>query len=601
MKRLALVVLATCSVAFSARAATVLIEAENFQKRGGWVVDQQSMDTMGSAYLLAHGLGTPVADAETPVTLPEPGEYRVFVRTRDWVSSFNAHGAPGRFQVLVDRKPLTETFGTRGACWFWQSGGTITIGKDTITLAIHDLTGFEGRCDAIVLTSETDFVPPEGFTALQAFRRKTLQLPKQPEDAGEFDLVVVGGGVAGCCTAVAAARLGLSVALIQDRPLLGGNASSEIRVGMCGHIHQQPYPVLGEIVDEMKVGGKLHPPNTGSAEAFRDELKLELVKAEEHLKLFLNEHVNPVETEGKRITAVVSTNVLSGHRSRYRGRWIADCTGDGTVGFLAGADFDVTGKGHMGASNLWSVKDTGKPATFPPIVWGLDLEGKPYPKDLYDPTGREMHYGGWQWESGFDKDIVREIEVIRDHNLRAMYSVWNRVKNVDGLYANHRIVWAAYISGKRESRRLLGDVVLTKGDITAGRVFADRCVTLSWPIDLHYPDPQYAAASPGNEFLSNVVFTLYEHPYAIPYRCFYSRNIDNLFMAGRNISVTHEALGAVRVMGTTGMMGEAVGRAAYLCKKHDADPRDIYHKHLQEFKQFLKKSTKGIAPQESKP
>ena len=574
-----------------ARAGNVLVEAESFTDRGGWVVDQQSMDTMGSPYLLAHGLRTPVADAVTTVTLPEPGEYRVFVRTKDWVARWKAPGAPGKFQVLVDGRPLMEVFGTRGVDWSWHDGGTVSITKTHATLALHDLTGFEGRCDAIVLSSEPHFVPPEDATALAAFRREALGLSDKPHEAGRFDLVVVGGGVAGCCTAISAARLGLSVALIQDRPVLGGNASSEIRVGISGRIRLPPYPVLGEIVEQMNASGKRRPPNAGPAEAFHDDVKLRLVNAEKNLSLFLCEHVFKVEAEGNHIIAVVSKNLTSACESRYAGRWFADCTGDGTVGFLAGADYDVTEKGHLGSSNLWAVEDTGKPVAFPRIAWGLDLEGKPYPKDVHDRTGRGMGFGEWCWESGFDRDTIREAETIRDHNLRAMYSVWSRVKNVDGLYPNHQLVWAAYISGKRESRRLLGDVVLTKKDILSGNEFPDRCVTLGWAIDLHYPDPKYAAASPGNEFLSDVQFTHYKEPYAIPYRCLYSKNIDNLMMAGRNISVTHEALGPVRVQGTTGMMGEVLSRAAFLCKRHNCNPRDVYQRHLDEFKKLLLTST----------
>ena len=553
MRRIFATILCLFVVSGPTEAVTVLVEAESFADRGGWVIDQQVMDVMGSPYLLAHGLGTPVADAQTTVRLPEPGDYRIFVRTKDWVAPFGARGAPGHFQVLVDGKPLTEAFGTRGADWFWQDEGTLTIGKETIRLAIHDLTGFEGRCDAIVLTSESDFSPPEDPAALEAFRRKALNLPEQAEDAGEFELVVVGGGVAGCCTAISAARLGLSVALIQDRLVLGGNASSEVRVGISGRIQLKPYPVLGEIVRQMEAYGPNRPPNAGPAEAFRDEVKLRLVRAEANISLFLCEHVDRVETDGGRITAVVSTNIVTSSRSRYQGRWFADCTGDGTVGFLAGANFDFTEKGHLGTSNLWALEDTGKPARFPQIAWGLDLEGKPYPKKFLD-------LGGWHWESGFDRDTIRDAELIRDHNLRAMYSVWSRLKNVDDLYPNHRLAWAAYVAGKRESRRLLGDVVLTKEDITTGQVFPDACVALSWSIDLHCPNPQYVAASPGNEFISIDKHTGYKTPCAVPYRCFYSRNIDNLFMAGRGISVTHEALGPVRVQATTGMMGEVVGR-----------------------------------------
>ncbi len=585
MKNVLLGTMLSLALVCCTQAATILVEAEGFDDRGGWVVDQQSMGVMGSPYLLAHGLGVPVADAKTTVALPEPGTYRVFVRTKDWVARWNARGAPGKFQLLIDGNSLKETFGTKGVEWFWHDGGTVEIGKKKITLALHDLTGFEGRCDAILLTNEPGFIPPNDLDALAAFRKEMLALPKRPHDAGQFDMVVVGGGVAGCCTAVSAARLGVKVALIQDRPVLGGNSSSEVRVGISGKINQPPYPILGEIVAEMHAVGTERPRNAGLANDFRDGVKLNMVKAEENISLFLCEHVCKVEMHNGRVTAVVSKNIVTGRESRFQGRWFADCTGDGTVGFLAGADYEVTTKGHMGSSNLWSVRDAGVPSGFPRCPWGLDLADKPIPTKLH-------RLGEWFWESGFDLDTIKDAEAIRDHNLRAIYSVWDCLKNVKKLYPNHELQWVAYISGRRESRRLWGDVILTVEDIVRGKQYEDGCVTATWPVDLHYPDPKYAAASPGNEFISIAKCDFKKAPYPVPYRCLYSRNVANLMMAGRDISVTHEALGTVRVMATTGMMGEVLGRAAFLCKKHGVDPRGVYEKYLDEFKQLLNQSIK---------
>lgn len=585
MKRAVLALLLTI-IACRADAATVLVEAESFANHGGWLVDQQSMDVMGSAYLLAHGLGRPVADATTTVTLPEPGEYRVLVCTKDWVARWNAPGAPGKFQLLIDGKPLAETFGAKGADWFWHDGGTVKIDKTEVTLTLHDLTGFEGRCDAIVLTTDKDFAPPTELKASEAFRQQALRLPEKPDDAGSYDLVVVGGGLAGCTAAVSAARLGLGVALIQDRPVLGGNSSSEVRVWIGGRFKVPPYPVIGEIVAEMFTRPQYCP---GPAEDYGDEVKLKVVKAEKNLSLFLNEHVDRVEMEGGRIQAVVSKSILNGRRLRFVGRWFVDATGDGTVGHLAGADYEVTAKGHMGTSNLWRPVDTGKPSPFPRCEWALDLTDKPFPTEL-------KRLGQWFWESGFDVDTIEDAEAIRDHNLRAMYGAWDCLKNVKKLYPTYRLEWAAAIAGKRESRRLLGDVVLTKEDVVSGREFPDGCVSSTWSIDLHYPDHRYMEASPENPFISMAQFTRFaKNPYPVPYRCLYSRNVPNLMMAGRNVSVTHEALGTVRVMATGGLMGEVLGRAASICKKHDADPRAVYEQYLDEFKQLLRQPTKIAA------
>lgn len=577
MTRLLAVTLALASLA-AAHAETVLVEAEGFSDHGGWVLDQQFIPEMGSPYLLAHGLGTPVADAKTTVAFPAPGQYRVLVRTVDWVAKFGAKGAPGRFQVLVDGKPLAETFGTRGAQWAWHDGGTVSITKQEVPVALHDLTGFEGRCDALLFTTEAGLTPPNDLKAMAEWRRKLLGLPEKPTEAGEFDLVVVGGGVAGTCAAVSAARLGLKVALIQDRPVLGGNSSSEVRVWIQGRTNLGPYPRLGEIVRELNPKPPRRSPDT--PEALGDDVKLAVVQAEKNIALFLNHYAFKVETEGKRITAVVARHTATARETRFAGKLFADCTGDGTIGFLAGADYDIAEKGHMGGSNMWRVVDTGQPSPFPECPWAHDLKGKPFPAKL-------EQLGHWFWESGFDRDPLKEVERARDNNFRAMYGAWDNLKNDRKLHPNHKLEWAAYIIGKRESRRLLGDVILTKDDILSNKEFPDGCVPCTWSIDLHVPEPGLGKYFEGDEFISVAKFTHFKAPYLLPYRCLYSRNVPNLFMAGRDISVTHEALGTTRVMGTCGMMGEVVGRAALLCKKHDATPRAVYERHLDELKALL--------------
>ncbi len=566
--------------------ATLLLEAEAFDNRGGWVVDQQFMQLMGSPFLLAHGIGVPVEDARTAVEFPAAGTYRVFVRTRDWVAPWKAPGAPGRFQVLVNDTALGMVFGTEGASWHWQDGGTVRIDKDAATVALRDLTGFEGRCDAIVFTTDPAFIPPNVDPAMRDFRRTALGIPEKPEEAGSFDLVVVGGGVAGVCTSVSAARLGLRVALIQDRPVLGGNNSSEVRVWLGGATNFEPFPRIGDIVRELDPNTRECP---APAAAYADNTKMALVQAEKTLFLFLNYHANAVEMKDGRIVAVTAQHTTSGRRSRFTGQWFADTTGDGTIGFLAGADFDVTMTGHMGPTNLWRVVDTGSPVPFPRCPWAIDLSDRPFPHEL-------PRLGRWFWESGFDHDPIEKAEYIRDTNFRAMYGAWDCLKNERKLYPNHTIEWAAYIAGKRESRRLLGDVILSKADLFSEKAYPDGCVPTSWKIDLHLPHESYVKGFEGDAFISRAHFTSYKRPYWVPYRCLYSRNIPNLFMAGRDISVTHQALGTIRVMRTTGMMGEIVGMAASLCKKHDTDPRAVYEHHLAELKELMRRGVGKIPP-----
>jgi len=594
----------------------IFLQAVQFDDLGGWDVDQQSMDQIGAAYLLAHGLGVPVNDAVTTATISSPGTYRVWVRTRDWVAPWNAPGAPGKFQLLIDGKPLPVTFGTEGAEWHWQDGGTVELGAKP-KVSLHDLTGFEGRCDSILFSKDPNFQPPNELAALTAFRRATLGLPDTPENGGDFDLVVVGGGIAGTSAALSAARNGLKVALVQDRPVLGGNGSSEVRVLPAGNTRQKPYPHIGDIVMEI-----VQPPGWGSGNAkgaavYDDARKTGVVRAEPRITLLMDQRVFAVEAAAGLVTAVVAQHIITGRRLRLAAKFFADCTGDATVGFLAGADYEISKEDHQGMSNLWNLMDAANPkqvlkceckdktalamATeagnvaepFPRCPWAIDLSDKPFPgrpRNKISAKPELDKLGGWYWESGFERDPITEVERIRDLNLRAMYGAWDTLKNVDHLYPNYRIGWAAFIAGKRESRRLMGDVVLAAEDFLANRAFDDGCFPCSWGIDLHEPDKAYKAGNEGNEFISTYTHGAkytYKGPYWAPYRCLYSRNIANLFMAGRDISVTHEGLGPVRVMKTCGMMGEIVGKAASICINQNTSPRGVYQDHLDLLKGLM--------------
>ncbi len=655
--------LLACQCPAAAGHHTVLVEAEGFDKHGGWVVDQQSMDQMGSPYLLAHGLGVPVADATTTVDIPAAGRYRVLVRTRDWTATWKAEGSPGKFQVSVNGKKLPTVFGTEGAEWQWHDGGAVEVEAGRTTLALRDLTGFAGRCDAIVLTTDLKLAPPEPcmgdcpnfrgaapekphgspvrprkwdcplcMEKMLAWRRAMLGLPETPPDAGEFDLVVVGGGMAGICTAVSAARLGVKVALVQNRPVLGGNNSSEVRVGLSGRIHQEPYPRLGDLVDEIGPVGhhnfhdakrnpglprskevfaiiEKHPEklehNAGPASNYEDQRKLDAVRAEENIELFLNMHAFRVELEGDRIAAVIARHIEDGAELRFPGTLFADCTGDGTLGYLAGADYRVgrearseTGESLapeepdrlvMGTSVQWYAVEEDRPVPFPDCPWALPFTGA---------TCHRTTKGDWDWEVGMNMDQIAEFEAVRDHAFRAIFGNWAYLKNhsdVKERFASHRLAWVAYIGGKRESRRLLGDVILAEQDLVERRPYSDACVTTTWSIDLHYPHPKNSEQFPGEEFRS-VARHKRIQPYPIPFRCLYSRNVENLLMAGRNISATHVALGTIRVQRTTGMMGEVLGMAASLCKEHGTTPRGVYEHHLEELKSLMRHGVGKASP-----
>ncbi|MDB9742018.1 FAD-dependent oxidoreductase [Akkermansiaceae bacterium] len=602
----------------------LFLEAEQFMDHGGWDLDQQSMDQMGSPYLLAHGMGIAVKDAVTKVKFPSAGKYRLWVRTRDWVAPWGAPGAPGKFQVLLDGKPAKEVFGTKGADWHWHDGGLVEV-NEAMTIALHDLTGFEGRCEAILFCKDTSFQPTNDVNALSKFRRKLLNLPEEPEEGDSFDLVVIGAGLSGTCAAISAARNGLKVALVQDRPVLGGNGSSEVRVWPEGHTQKEPYPHIGDITEEIlpqglkKIGRTF---NGSSAEYYDDDLKMKIVAKEPLITPYINHRAMDVASSDSSIKSIVIQSTISARRQRIYGKFFADCTGDAKVGHLAGADYEYSVGGEenlMGSSNLFSVLDASdkeqvlgceckdKSALtmayeesnfaqpFPRCPWALDLSDKPFPgrkkfsKSKKDDLSKFERM--WYWESGFDKDQIEDIEWIRDLNLRAMYGAWDALKNVDGLYPNHRLGWSAFIAGKRESRRLMGDVILDAKDFTENTEFPDAAYPCSWHIDLHFPEKKYQDGFEGNEFISD--FTRgkgykYNGIYWAPYRTLYSRNIDNLFMAGRDISVTKTGLGPVRVMKTCGMMGEIVGMAAAVCMKKNTSPRGVYETHLTELQKLMK-------------
>ena len=566
----------------------ILLEAEQFSSYGGWSLDQQFMEQTGSAYLLAHGAGIPVQDAYTQLEIAGGGRYYVYARTYNWTAPFASGKGPGGFSIFVDGNEL-GTVGNTGTSWEWQLAGRLRLKAGSHSISIHDLTGFEGRCDALLLSRKP--LSPQQASSVRPF-----PVRKEPvEDAGHFDLVVVGAGYSGICAAVAAARQGLKVALIQDRAVLGGNNSSEIRVQLGGAIDCQPYPNLGNLLKEFA------PTRKGNAmpvEYYGDDAKMNIVTAEPNISLFTLTKVLEVEKAGSRIASVTGRNVVSGQRLRFSAPLFADCTGDGTVGALAGAEYRVGREGRdesgewlapekgdnmvLGASLQWSSKKDARPSTFPAFEYGITLS-----EDSY----QRMTKGSWTWETGMLRDQILEAEQIRDYGMLAIYANWSYLKNKASCrkdFERRSLDWVSYNSGKRESRRLLGDYVLTGNDILENVQFPDGTCSTSWSIDIHYPEPENHRFFPGREFKS--VCDQEETPVSpIPYRCLYSRNISNLFMAGRDISVTHVALASVRVMRTCAMMGEVVGLAAKVCTDFGCSPRELWPAHFNSLRALMEK------------
>lgn len=579
--------LVSVSLALSAQIPSVLVEAESFENKGGWLVDQQFIPSMGSPYLLAHGMGEPVENASTIVLFPESGRYYFWVRTKDWVPRHSE--TPGIFKVVFNQEVYSETFGVNVG-WQWVASGKVKVDNSKkLKIELKDLTGFEGRCDAIYFSKDKNDHPPFELKKMTAWRKTKLGIPP-PDNAGSFDLVVVGGGLAGCGAAVAAARQGLKVALINDRPVLGGNASKEIRVHTEG---LEFYTIVQELSTMWYPNG-----DAGAIEA-TDTIEM-VVHAEKNITVYPNTRAYSVNKSGSKITSVDCFHTEMHRETRFEAPLFVDCTGDGWIGYWAGCEVKMGreskeefnellapekgDKMTMGNSILWNSVETDPNKNVEPenplkvgwkeVPWAMDVA-----KDYKAARGE------WFWEYGLMMNTIYEAEEIRDHLFRAIYGNWYNVKQ-DPKNANLKLKWIAHIAGKRESRRIMGDYVLKESDAINRPDFKDGFVEEVRAIDIHYPrEGKY-------DFLSEAQFTKIKQ-YKIPYRTLYSKDIDNLFMAGRCFSTTHVGLGSPRVMHTTTQMGVVVGYAAAICKENNCSPRDVYKYHLETMRIRLDKIKSG--------
>ena len=560
------------------------LEAERFDDVGGWTIDAQFRSVMGSTYLLAAGIGEPVRDAATTLDVPRAGRYHLWVRCKDWHET-----SPGAFQVVVNGQASPTTFGTQKKPWAWVHGSAFDLPQGKATVKLHDTTGYYGRCDAIVLTTDPGFRPPDDVEALAALRAKLLGDPK-PETL-EYDFVVVGAGYGGVCAAVQAARLGLKTALIQNRPVLGGNASKEINVGPGGACpHSSLFRETG-ICEEI-AEGRFHE---GSRD-WSDATNL-VVKGTPNLTVYFNtEGVRAAMAGKRRIEAVEAEQVVTGRRYVVRAPLFADCTGDGAIAATTGAQFrwgqeargefgesiapEKPNRHTMGTSIIHGSTrmDTPQPFVPPPFAVAFTPE--------HFVTRRQSLLSGTWWiEYGGLRDTIQDAEEIRDELIRVVFGAFDWARNHDpktrDKATHHKLTRVPTVGGKRESRRFVGDYILRQQDLQSARLFPDRVAFGGWPIDLHPSCGIYGKDIPP------AIFNRIDKPYSIPFRILYTRDVDNLLLAGRHVSVTHVALGSTRLMQTIGTMGQAVGAAAYLCRKHDTMPRGIHPKHIEELQQLL--------------
>lgn len=392
----------------------------------------------------------------------------------------------------------------------------------------------------------------------------------------EPDILVAGGGISGVSAAVAAARNGAKVVLCQDRPVLGGNASSEIRMHIVGAANSKRRKELeteareGGMIEEILLENAVRNPQR-SASMF-DLILYEKCRAEPNLTLLLNTTVIEADVKEGRIASVLAVRESTEHRFRIHAKLYMDCTGDGRLGMEAGALYKTGREAaseygetlasengdpyRQGSSLLFTTRDTGRPMRFIPPAWARKFSED----DLKFRSHDTWEYGYWWVEFGGMMDTIAENETIRDELLAIMLGVWDHIKN-SGNHPeseNWALDWFGFVPGKRESRRFIGKYLLTQADLEQARHFDDVIAYGGWPMDTHPPEGIDATElNPAHQPFSPYV-------YGIPLRALISANVENLMFAGRNISATHIAFSSTRVMGTCAAMGQGAGTAAAL-------------------------------------
>ncbi len=421
------------------------------------------------------------------------------------------------------------------------------------------------------------------------------------------DITIIGGGLAGVCAAISAARNGKTVSLIQNRSVLGGNSSSEIRVWVCGatkhgiNRYARETGIMGELFLENQYR------NPDGNPYIWDLLLLEKVKAEKNISLFLNTEVSEldvveVEKENE-IKSVIGWTVGSEIKTKFESDIYLDCSGDGLVGALAGAKYNIgrearhefnellapekSDKILLGSTILFYTKDVGHAVRFVPPNFAKDISKTSIPKNrVIKCSDSGCCY--WWIELGGEIDVVKNNEVIRDELWALVYGIWDYIKNSGNYDAdNLTLEWVGSIPGKREYRRFIGDYVLNQNDIINQTEFEDRIAFGGWSIDLHPEKGIYEESSGSKNIQADGIFH-------IPFRSTYSVNVSNLMFAGRNISASHIAFGATRVMATCATIGEAVGAAAVICVDKKIKPRDVYKKYITKLQQMLLKQDGSI-------
>ena len=571
------------------------LEAETFSDYGGWEIDTQFVHKMGSAYLITKGVLKPLAPATTAVTIPSSGTWRAWVRTKDWLPEFS----PGKFALEVGGRRSRALGVSKKTGWRWEKAGDFALAAGRTSVALVDLAGGFARCDAVLFTTNLGYVPPDGGEGLDSARRRLSGADPTIADGGEYDVVVVGAGPGGLGASIAAARHGMRTLLVHDRPVLGGNNSIEqhTSIGGSGNNHRDGVADSreGGILEEARLLRRSKACSESAAYRM-------MVDAEPLIVEKSNERVLAAGRKGDRIVSVTATRTLTGGRVRYRGKVFIDGTGDGWLGYFVGAsrmygreaksDFgekdapDKTDTLTMsGCIDDYVYRATGKEEPFEVPVWAHIL-----PEGFNRPDVNGIQARWWLEHPGTFDDLD-DPERARDELIRIHLDYWGWLRKHPKFGPQARTSRLEEIkihNGRREGRRFLGDYVLTSTDCREGRRFPDAITCGGWALDLH--DPMGVMNPKGNGWWSVDATRIY----TIPYRCIYSKDISNLYMAGRNISVTHAALGSTRIMGTIFTLGQAAGTAAAIAVRENLSVREVGAKRIKELQQALIKDDQFI-------
>lgn len=418
-----------------------------------------------------------------------------------------------------------------------------------------------------------------------------------------YEIAVIGGGMSGICAALAAARMGAKTVLIQDRPVLGGNASSEIRMHIAGATRHGQRPNLREtgIIEEILLENKYRNPE--HSYGMFDTLLWEKVKYQENLELYMNTTANSVEVENGRIASVSAFQMTTETNLKITAKQFIDCTGDGLIAALAGAEYMFGREGKdvfqepnavektdlvtMGNSIQFRALDAGRPVPFERPAWAYDYSQAEWASRV---SWVEITSGYWWLELGGTKwNIIDDAELTRDEMMKIIFGIWDYIKNYSNKRqeaANLYLDWVSFLPAKRESRRIVGDYILKEQDILENKIFHDAIAYGGWHLDSHRPEGFYA-------FINDTPYdgdksVAFDGIYTIPYRSIYAKGIQNLFLGGRIISASHRAFSSTRVMATCAVEAQAAGVAAVLAVRDHLSARDNI-KNIRELQQELLK------------